>query len=95
MYVLHIEHPVPDYASWKSAFDSDPIDRAASGVVRYRVYRPVDDERYIITDLEFSDVSQANIALEKLRTLWQRVDVVAGGAPQTRILEIVESGQPA
>jgi len=25
MYILRIEHPVPDYDGWKKAFDSDPV----------------------------------------------------------------------
>ena len=31
MYILRIEHPVPDYDAWKAAFDSDPIGRERSG----------------------------------------------------------------
>ncbi len=39
MYILRIEHGVPDYESWKAAFDRDPIGRERSGVARYRVMR--------------------------------------------------------
>jgi hypothetical protein len=36
MHILRIEHPVPDYDSWKAAFDSDPVGRERSAVRRYR-----------------------------------------------------------
>jgi len=39
MYILRIEHGVPDYESWKAVFDRDPIGRERSGVARYRVMR--------------------------------------------------------
>jgi hypothetical protein len=32
MYILRIEHPVPDFEGWKTAFDSDPVGREKSGV---------------------------------------------------------------
>ena len=31
MSILRIEHPVPDYAAWKEAFDADPVGRERSG----------------------------------------------------------------
>lgn len=33
MYTLQIEHSVNDYAAWKQSFDSDPANRAGSGVI--------------------------------------------------------------
>jgi len=39
MYVLRIEHPVPDYARWKKTFESDPVGRKKSGVRRYQILR--------------------------------------------------------
>lgn len=94
MYLLRIEHPVPNFDGWKAAFDSDPIDRAASGVSAFRICRPIDNDRYILVDLEFSTLEQAEAALEKLQALWKRVDVVSGGTPQTRILRVSEDGTP-
>ena len=41
MYMLQIEHPVPDFDGWKQAFDSDPVGREKLGVRRYRILRPV------------------------------------------------------
>ena len=51
--IVHIEHPVHDYARWKAAFDSDPIGRQRGGVRRYRISRAVDDPLLVIIDLEF------------------------------------------
>lgn len=41
MYMLRIEHPVPNYEGWKQAFDSDPVGREKSGVRRYQILRLV------------------------------------------------------
>ncbi len=43
MIILQIEHPVPDYAGWKNAFDSDPMGRKRSGVIRYKIFRQTDN----------------------------------------------------
>jgi hypothetical protein len=51
MFILKIEHPVPDYAGWKKAFDDDPAGRKKSGVRRYRILRPVDNPNYVMIDL--------------------------------------------
>jgi hypothetical protein len=59
MYILRIEHPVPDYDAWKAAFDSDPIGRERSDVRRYRILRPTDDPNYVTVDLEFDSAGGA------------------------------------
>ena len=51
MHVLRIEHPVPNFDTWKNAFDGDPIGRKQMGVRRYLVYRPTDDPNYALVDL--------------------------------------------
>ncbi len=89
MYILRIEHSVPDYDAWKEAFDSDPIGRERSGVRRYRILRPTDDPNYVMIDLEFDSASEAEAAHAALRELWGRVDVVR--SPQARIVEALES----
>lgn len=43
MYILPIEHPVPDFANWKQAFERDPVGRERSGVWHYRISRAIDD----------------------------------------------------
>ena len=56
-----LEHPISDYASWKGAFDRDPIDREGSGVRAYRILRPIDRPDYIAVDLEFDDRPTATV----------------------------------
>jgi len=90
MYILRIEHPVPDFDGWKKAFDSDPVGRKKSGVRRYRILRPLDNANYVILDLEFDTASQAEAMLAALRELWGRVEGKVMMSPQARIVEAVE-----
>lgn len=91
MVVLRIEHPVPNFAMWKQAFDSDPVNRKQSGVRRYRVMRPVDNPNYSIIELEFDTVPPAEALLAAMRQVWSRVQGTLIEAPQVRISELVES----
>jgi hypothetical protein len=91
MYILRIEHPIPDFDAWKKAFDSDPVGREKAGVLRYTVSRPVDDEKYVLIDLEFDTIGQAEAILAALRGLWGRVEGQVMMKQTTRILEAVES----
>ena len=91
MYILRIEHPVPDFDGWKKAFDSDPVGREKSGVRRYRVLRPVDDPHYVMIDLEFDTASQAEALLAAMRLVWGRVEGRIMMDPQARIVESVET----
>jgi hypothetical protein len=91
MYILRIEHPVPDFDGWKKAFDSDPVDREKSGVRRYWILRPVDDANYVMIDLEFDTVSQAEALLAAIRVVWSRVQGTIMMNPQARIVEVVET----
>ncbi len=91
MYILQIEHPVPNYEGWKKAFDSDPINRKQSGVRSYKILRKIDDPNYIIVDLEFDNLSDAKACHEKLRSLWNRVQGTVMNNPQSRIIEVTDS----
>ena len=91
MYVLRIEHPVPDYAGWKQAFDSDPVGRKKMGVRRYRILRPVDNPNYVMIDLDFDTASQAEALLAAMRVVWGRVAGTIILSPQSRIVEAVET----
>jgi len=91
MYVLRIEHPVPDFDGWKRAFDGDPLGRKKSGVRRYRVLRPVDDRKYAMVDLEFDALGDAESMLAALRKLWNEVAGRVMESPKARIVETVES----
>jgi hypothetical protein len=90
MIILQIEHKVPNFDGWKRAFESDPINRKKSGVRSYRVFRPVDDPNYVIIDLEFDNLKEAEDTLDSLRTLWEEVEGKVMMKPQTRILDLVE-----
>jgi len=90
MIILQIEHKVPNFDGWKKAFDEDPIDRKKSGVQRYRIYRKADDPNYVIVDLEFNKMNEAESVLSSLLNLWGRVEGKVMVNPQTRILKIVE-----
>lgn len=90
MIVLQIEHPVPNFEGWKKAFDSDPIDRKKSGVRRYRIYQPVDNSNYVIVDLEFENLEQAERTLSALKDLWGQVEGKIMMNPKSRILGIVQ-----
>ena len=94
MHILRIEHPVPDFDSWKKAFDSDPIGRRKMGVRRYRVYRPTDDPNHALIELEFDSASEAESCLSALRALWSRVQGSVMNDPRVRILHLVEEREP-
>ena len=91
MYVLRIEHPVPDFDRWKKAFDDDPMGRKKSGVRRYQILRPVDDANYALVDLEFDTAGEAEAMLAALRVLWGRVQGTVMTGPQAKILEVFET----
>ena len=89
MPTLHIEHPITDFATWRAAFDRFAEQRRAAGVTDHRVWRPVDDQRYVVVDLDFATTDQATAFLGFLRTqVWaspQNAPALAG-EPRTMIL---------
>jgi hypothetical protein len=90
MTILRIEHQVPSFDKWKEAFDSDPIGRRQGGVRRYQIMRPVDDPSYVMVDLEFDSVSEAEAFLGDLRKLWAHVAGTIMQNPRTRLIEVAE-----
>ena len=93
MTILHIEHPIRDFDSWKKAFESDPAGREKGGVRRYQVLRPIDDPNYVMIDLDFDSSRAAEAFLAVMRKVWQSpvATPALAGTPQTRIIEVVES----
>lgn len=91
MYMLRIEHPIRDFDGWKRAFDSDPVGRQKSGVRCYRVLRPLNDENYVMIDLEFDTAEEAEALLAALRVVWGRVEGEIMMNPQARVVEAVET----
>lgn len=88
MLILRIEHKVPNFDGWKKVFDSDPINRKKSGVRRYRIFCPTDDPKYVIIDLEFDRLSDAEAVLAALRNVWRQMEGKVLVNPQTRILDM-------
>jgi hypothetical protein len=91
MVILQIEHRVPNFDGWKKAFGSDPINRKKSGVRSYSILRPVDDQNYVIINLEFDDLKEAENTLTALRSLWGQLEGTVIIDPQTRLLNLVET----
>ncbi|WP_226761112.1 hypothetical protein, partial [Arthrobacter sp. SO3] len=90
MYTLQIEHAIKDFGMWKTAFDRDPVNRAASGVTAHRISRPVEDPNYVVVELDFARQAEAESLLANLRTnVWTSAAAAPAlqGAPTTRILE--------
>jgi hypothetical protein len=90
LYTLQIEHHITDFPTWKSAFDRDPVNRGASGVLAHRIGRPVGDPHYIVVELDFADLEKAEQLLSNLREHVWRFHANApalSGAPKTRIIE--------
>ncbi|KNH20399.1 hypothetical protein ACU18_04420 [Arthrobacter sp. ZBG10] len=92
MPILRIEHRTHDFATWKAAFDRDPAGRGKAGVQRYSIYQPVDNPRYVLIDLEFPTVSQAERLLASMRQIWSSgaAGPAFGGEPRTQILDTKE-----
>lgn len=91
MIILQIEHPISDFHAWRRTFDDDPAARAQSGVRRYRVLRPLNDPHYVLTELEFDSVREAEVFLARQRQLWRVDDAHPGERPQARLVEVLDS----
>ena len=93
MPTLRIEHPTKDFATWKAAFDSDPVGRVRSGVQRFAIYQPVDDPHYVLIDLEFATTGQAQALLTAMQAVWSSgaAGAAFGGTPRTRIINTIET----
>ncbi len=91
MITLRIEHEVVSFEGWKKAFDNDPIDRRKSGVKRYHIYQPVDDPKYVIIDLEFDNLTEAQITQKALQNMMTKVVGTLIIGPSIKILRQIES----
>lgn len=72
------------------AFDRDPAGRQAAGVLRYRVYRPIDDPKYVLIDLDFDSPDAAERFVAAMRRIWQQVEGTLIEGPRARIVECIE-----
>ncbi len=98
MATLHIEHAIADLDTWLGAFDRFGEARRRAGVTVERIHQPVDDDRYIVVQLDFATVDAAHDFKHFLQTVgWQSQDLSPGlaGAPTARVLrEIGRANAP-
>lgn len=93
MPTLHIEHPISDLETWLSAFGAFADARRNAGVRAERIHQPVDDDRYILVQLDFGTVDEAAAFKAFLEgVVWQSNDLSPGlaGQPTARVLEQVD-----
>lgn len=95
MYVLHMEHSVPDYENWKQrGFDADPLGRKAMGVRRYRIGRRTDQPNQVMVELEFEDADAAQRMGVALGKMWEGAQARGLiGQPALTSFELVESAE--
>ena len=97
MTSLHIEHPITDLTTWTTAFAAAADIRRQIGVRAEQVRHPVGDPTFIVVDLEFDAVEQAETFLDFLRTqIWAVPEnsPALAGTPETKILEPVDLISP-
>ena len=94
MATLRIEHPIRDLETWLGAFGQFAEARQKGGVLTHRIYQSVEDDHYILIDLDFEAIEQA----ERFRTfleekVWSSATASPGlaGRPQARVLISVET----
>ena len=86
---LHIEHPISDLATWLGAFNQFADARRDAGVTAQRIHQPVDDDRYIVVQLDFDTVEAAERFKGFLESVvWQSAELSPGlrGSPTARVL---------
>lgn len=91
MSVLHIEHRISDFETWKLAFDAFSTRRRIAGVSHERVCQPVEDPHYVLIDLDFSTTEQAYAFLDFLRQdVWSSSANAPAlvGPPTGRVLDV-------
>ncbi len=82
---------MPDFNGWKKAFDNDPVNRKQSGLKRYRICRQVDKPDYVVLELEFDKLVEAEALPEVLQKLWNHMEGKVIMSPQARMVETIES----
>jgi hypothetical protein len=91
MYIVQIEHEVFNFEGWKKAFENDPIDRKKAGVKHYTIFQRTDNPNFVVIDLEFDNLNQAESTLAALKSLWGNIAGKIMMNPQIRILKMTES----
>ena len=91
MLTIRIEHKISSYDAWKKAFDNDPINRKNSGVKHYRIFRPEDDDKYVVIDLDFEDPVQAKATQAALNKMFGNLEGNLIFGAQVKMLSQVET----
>ena len=94
MATLHIEHPISDLDTWLGAFDQFADARRQAGVTAQRIHQPVDDDKYIVVQLDFDNMDAAERFKGFLETVvWKSEDLspALAGTPRARLLREAES----
>lgn len=89
MATLHVEHRITDFPTWKAAFDRFAARRTEGGVTAHRIYQPLGDAGYVVLQLDFASVAQAQAFKEFLEArVWSTPANSPGlaGSPQARVL---------
>ena len=91
MPILAIEHAISDFDTWSAAFGRLQAARDRAGVRAHRVRRPVDDPNYVLIELDFDTLPQAQRFLGFLESdVWSTPgkSPALTGTPQTKFLEL-------
>ena len=89
MVTLHIEHAISDLQVWLGAFGQFAEARRNAGVTAERITQPHDDEHYIVVQLDFASLEQAQGFKGFLETvIWSSPENAPAlvGTPRARIL---------
>ena len=90
MTTLLIEHSISDFTTWYDAFTRFASRRREGGVVREQIMQPVDDPHYVVIELEFTSLDEAQHFQRFLETqVWSTPanSPALVGSPQARILD--------
>lgn len=91
---LHIEHAITDLSTWTSAFTAFASVRQEAGVRHEQVRQPVGDPHFVVVDLDFDSVEQAEAFLGFLRShVWAVPEnsPALAGTPDAKVLESVRT----
>ncbi len=92
MATLHIEHPISDLSTWLTAFGRFAEAPQSGGVRAHRIYQPIDDDKYILIDLDFDSIEEAEGFKRFIEVnVWSLREASPGlaGTPQARVLKCV------
>lgn len=93
---VHIEHPISDLGTWFEGFHLLAGARRQAGVTAQRVFQPVDDDKYILVQLDFDTVDAAERFKSFLESVvWRSEDLAPAlaGTPRARVLREAEANR--